>query len=53
MQKSEGVPALLVYKKGELIGNFLCLSREFGDDFYATDVESFLDEYVNFVLLCE
>lgn len=40
-----GVPALLVYKNGELIGNLLQLSREFGDDFYATDVESFLDEH--------
>ncbi|KAL8621321.1 hypothetical protein ACOMHN_053343 [Nucella lapillus] len=42
---ANGVPALLIYKKGELIGNFLRLSREFGDDFYATDVESFLDEH--------
>ena len=44
LQATTGVPALLVYKNGELIGNFLRLSREFGDDFYATDVESFLDE---------
>ncbi|KAK7101878.1 phosducin-like protein [Littorina saxatilis] len=40
-----GVPALLIYKNGELIGNFLQLSKEFGDDFYATDVESFLEEH--------
>lgn len=40
-----GVPALLVYKNGELIGNFIRLSNEFGDDFYATDVESFLQEH--------
>nr|KAG5708406.1 hypothetical protein BaRGS_026133 [Batillaria attramentaria] len=40
-----GVPALLVYKNGELVGNFLQLSKEFGDDFYATDVESFLEEH--------
>ena len=40
-----GVPALLVYKNGELLGNFIRLSDEFGDDFYATDVESFLQEH--------
>ena len=40
-----GVPALLIYKGGELIGNFIRLSDEFGEDFYATDVESFLHEH--------
>lgn len=40
-----GVPALLIYKNGELIGNFIRLSDEFGDDFYATEVESFLQEH--------
>lgn len=40
-----GIPALLVYKKGELIGNFVHLSDEFGDEFYSTDVESFLVEH--------
>lgn len=40
-----GIPALLVYKKGELIGNFIQLSDEFGDEFYSTDVESFLVEH--------
>lgn len=39
-----GVPALLIYKNGELIGNFIHLTDEFGDEFYATDVESFLVE---------
>ena len=41
---STGVPALLIYKKGELIGNFIRLSDEFGEDFFAADVESFLVE---------
>lgn len=41
----DGVPALLVYKNGEVVGNFVRLSDEFGDDFYATDVESFLQEH--------
>ncbi|XP_005095941.1 phosducin-like protein [Aplysia californica] len=41
----EGVPALLVYKNKELIGNFIRLGQEFGDDFYANDIESFLQEH--------
>ncbi|KAH6935303.1 hypothetical protein HPB50_005055 [Hyalomma asiaticum] len=40
----KGVPALLVYKNGNLIGNFVRLTDEFGDDFFAVDVESFLVE---------
>lgn len=40
-----GVPALLIYKNGELIGNFIRLSDEFGEDFYATEVESYLQEH--------
>lgn len=42
---SSGVPALLVYKGGELIGNFIRLGDEFGEDFFASDVESFLHEH--------
>lgn len=41
----KGVPALLVYKNGALIGNFVRLTDEFGDDFFAVDVESFLVEH--------
>jgi len=41
-----GLPALLIYKKGEVIGNFVRLSDEFGDVMYPADVESFLIEYV-------
>lgn len=41
----EGVPALLIYKGGQIIGNFVQLSKELGDDFFATDVEKFLIEY--------
>lgn len=42
---ANGVPALLIYKGGDIIGNFIRLSDEFGEDFYATDVESFLQEH--------
>ena len=41
-----GLPAILVYKKGEVIGNFVRLTDEFGDDMYPADVECFLIEYV-------
>lgn len=41
----KGTPALLIYKNKELIGNFVRLGQEFGDDFYANDVESFLQEH--------
>ncbi|XP_050414387.1 phosducin-like protein [Patella vulgata] len=40
-----GVPALLIYKNHELIGNLIKLSNHLGDDFYAVDVESYLLEY--------
>ncbi|GFO01927.1 phosducin-like protein [Plakobranchus ocellatus] len=40
-----GVPALLVYKNKDLIGNYIRLREEFGDDFFAGDVESFLQEH--------
>uniref|UniRef100_A0A0B7BRP4 Phosducin domain-containing protein n=1 Tax=Arion vulgaris TaxID=1028688 RepID=A0A0B7BRP4_9EUPU len=41
----EGVPALLVYKNKELVGNFIRLRDEFGDEFFASDVEGFLQEH--------
>ena len=44
MQTSEGLPALLVYKSGQIIGNFVKLEDTFGQDFFAVDVESFLIE---------
>ncbi|XP_064632942.1 phosducin-like protein [Lineus longissimus] len=40
-----GVPALLVYKSGELIGNFVRISNELGDDFFANEVEGYLLEH--------
>lgn len=39
------LPALLVYKAGELLGNFLAVTKHFSEDFFATDVEAFLNEY--------
>ncbi|KAM3603995.1 uncharacterized protein V6R79_004998 [Siganus canaliculatus] len=42
---SEVLPALLVYKAGELLGNFLSITKRFPEDFFATDVEAFLNEY--------
>lgn len=43
-QTKEGLPALLVYKGGQTIGNFVKLEDTFGQDFFASDVESFLIE---------
>ncbi|KAJ9591773.1 hypothetical protein L9F63_001709 [Diploptera punctata] len=40
-----GVPALLVYKAGQLVGNFVRVSEELGVDFFSEDVESFLLEH--------
>lgn len=43
--KSDGVPALLVYKAGQMVGNFVRVTDELGDEFYAGDVENFLIEH--------
>ncbi|XP_026809066.1 phosducin-like protein [Rhopalosiphum maidis] len=40
-----GVPALLAYRAGQLVGNFVRITDELGDDFYAGDVENFLIEH--------
>lgn len=43
--KVGGMPAVLVYKAGALIGNFVRIADDLGGDvFYATDVEGFLIE---------
>ncbi|GAA6093782.1 phosducin b [Tachysurus ichikawai] len=39
------LPAVLVYKAGEMLGNFLAITQHFTDEFFATDVEAFLTEY--------
>ncbi|XP_056133900.1 phosducin b [Lampris incognitus] len=41
----EVLPTLLVYKAGELLGNFLACTQHFNEEFFATDVESFLNGY--------
>lgn len=43
--KKEGVPALLVYKAGQVIGNFVHVTHYLGTDFYASEVETFLIEH--------
>lgn len=42
---SDVLPTLLVYKGGELISNFISVAEQFAEDFFAADVESFLNEY--------
>ncbi|KAJ1212253.1 hypothetical protein NDU88_007560 [Pleurodeles waltl] len=39
------LPALLAYRAGELIGNFVRLTDQLGEDFYAMDLEAFLQEF--------
>jgi len=43
--KVSGVPALLVYKAGQLCGSFVRLTDQLGEDFYSNDVEQFLVEH--------
>jgi len=43
--ESSGVPALLVYRGGQLIGNFIRMTDRLGEDFFANEVEGFLIEH--------
>lgn len=43
--EEKGCPAILVYKKGSLIGSFVTVTDEFGSRFHADDVESFLMDH--------
>jgi thioredoxin-like negative regulator of GroEL len=43
--KLSGVPALLVYRAGEMVTNFVGMTQSLGDDFFASDIESFLVEH--------
>lgn len=43
--KSNALPALLVYKKGQIIGNFVRITDEIGEEFYDSDIENFLIEH--------
>ena len=37
-----GVPALLIYRAGQVLATFVRLTDQFGEDFYANEVEAFL-----------
>ena len=43
--KGSGVPALLIYKGGELMTNFIRFTDSLGEDFYASDLENYLIEH--------
>ncbi|KYN04742.1 PREDICTED: phosducin-like protein [Cyphomyrmex costatus] len=43
--KKFGIPTLLVYKNGQVIGNFVHVTDHLGVDFYSSDVEAFLIEH--------
>lgn len=40
-----GVPAILVYKNGSLMGNFVRVTDELGEEFVMSDVENYLLEH--------
>ncbi|KAH8869895.1 Phosducin-like protein [Schistosoma japonicum] len=40
-----GVPAIVVYKNGELIGNLLSITKDLGDEFYPNDLDNYLVEH--------
>ncbi|XP_055902182.1 phosducin-like protein [Eupeodes corollae] len=42
--RAKGLPALLVYKANSLIGNFVRVTDDLSDDFFPSDLESFLIE---------
>jgi len=41
----DGVPAIVVYKAGELIANLVNVSAELGSDFFAGEMETYLAEH--------
>ena len=43
-QIKNGLPAVLVYRRGELVGNLLRVTDSLGEDFSEGDVEGFLQE---------
>jgi len=43
--KAGGVPALLVYKAGNIVGNFVKLTDDLGEHFQSEDVQGFLVEH--------
>lgn len=43
--KLSGVPALLVYKSGQLVGNFVRITDDLGNDFTPEEVQGFLIEH--------
>lgn len=42
--KKTALPALLAYKNGQVVGNFVRITDDLGDEFYDGDVENFLIE---------
>ncbi|XP_035676848.1 phosducin-like protein isoform X2 [Branchiostoma floridae] len=42
---SKGLPAILAYRGGQLVANFLRITDQLGEDFFAGDLESFLVEH--------
>jgi len=43
--RAVATPAIIAYRNKTVIGNFISLSETFGDDFFAPDVEAFLNSH--------
>lgn len=43
--KSSGVPALIIYRAGQLLHSFVRMTDQLGEDFFASDVEGLLLEH--------
>ncbi|XP_017772860.1 PREDICTED: phosducin-like protein [Nicrophorus vespilloides] len=43
--KNNGVPAILIYKAGQVVGNFVRLTDDLGNDFDVEDVQGYLVEH--------
>lgn len=43
--KNKGVPALLIYKSGQLVGNFVGLAQDLGNDFSVEDLQDHLVQH--------
>lgn len=41
----KALPAFLAYRSGLLMGNFVRITDQLGDDFFAVDLEAYLKEY--------
>ena len=47
--KEGGVPALLAYRAGQVVGNFVKLTNDLGREFETCDLEGLYNFYILFI----